>query len=242
MKKKNCFDYRTADITKVSPDVRRQFAKDFSEGCPELEHLLLTLWSNGVQTRGTCSGYENHPGHKDQGSSNVGRPYISIHATPEVKNRLANMVAQLQEQDFAGIIVRVSSDKRFGECLTFDGPNMNDEQASNFFANITDAFVRSREKQHGQSLPKAQLLAKVLQYFPRNDLPLNTSVAFHSGEPMLGISCIADCYKGGVRHTIDDCVAVSEKELADFPRTVQNAVAAVKEQRRIDNFLASDYL
>ena len=46
------------NLTALSPEEKLAQAREFAEGSKELEEILLTLWDNGIQTIGCCSGHE----------------------------------------------------------------------------------------------------------------------------------------------------------------------------------------
>ncbi len=44
-------------IPKFDEETKIKYAKEFCEGCKELESLLLFLWNNDINTKGCCAGH-----------------------------------------------------------------------------------------------------------------------------------------------------------------------------------------
>ena len=61
---------------KESQEKRYKMAKDFSEGNPKLESLLLKLWDNNISTRACCNGHEDRPTIYDEISNNSSKTVI----------------------------------------------------------------------------------------------------------------------------------------------------------------------
>jgi len=88
-------------------DIQRKYAKKYSEGCPELEELLLFMWGNGINTFSCCAGHE--PEHHGN-SIYPNEPFILFDIRRFNNQELRNLITKL-------IILNESSKISFLEIL-----------------------------------------------------------------------------------------------------------------------------
>lgn len=127
-------------------------ARLFSEGNKDLEELLLTLWSMGIQTNACCKGTEE-PDHK-QPLPKI--PYISLHVTIESLNLILALAENILNDkylkhsnvDFSLSMYRNRNDnfERKRLCfLSFNLLCLTNSQSEQFFKNLLRVAKQVKE-------------------------------------------------------------------------------------------------
>lgn len=92
---------------------KERFAKEFSEGNPMLEQILLFCFNNGIETFGCCAGHL-----KSNGTTSMS-PYIAMKKDETSEAFISNLISKLKDENeislgMQNVLNRISFTMHFG--------------------------------------------------------------------------------------------------------------------------------
>ncbi len=155
----------------------KKAAKDFAEGNPDLEQLLLNCFENKIETHTCCAGHYGQDGH----SPNV--PYISFVVKPENELYLNFLLKKLKDKNYE-CVKFLHGDTGENRFTFYDNVSFDKKQVTPMFRDINDALKSINKNESDILSQDLQIFNKINETFINDSKTLGKSFVFWEYEKL----------------------------------------------------------